>query len=190
VELLLIKYGLLAVFVASLVEADVIPVLAGVAAHRGYFDPTLGIVAASLGAFAGDCFWFYVGRYKVIQNSKVFLRIRPRAESLFRRVGMWQIPASHVMYGTRVATMTVFGAHGHSFSRFALFDGASCFVLTTLLFSLGFALSASASIILVHIRHVEVVLLVTVVLSGLIFHLVRKAAHRSLLSAPTGKDHL
>ena len=188
-ELFLIKYGLLAVFIASLVEADVIPVLAGVAAHRGYFDPALGIVAASVGAFAGDCFWFYVGRYKGIQNSKVFLRIRPKAESLFRRVGMWQIPASHVIYGTRVATMTMFGAHGHSFGRFAMFDGASCIVITTLLFSLGFALSASASIILVHVRHVEVLLLVTVALSGLIFHLVQKATHRGLQSAPSGEDH-
>ena len=43
VELILIKYGLVAVFVAAMLEADVIPVLAGVAAHRGYFNPALGI---------------------------------------------------------------------------------------------------------------------------------------------------
>jgi membrane protein DedA with SNARE-associated domain len=59
VELILIRYGLLAVFVAEMFEADVIPVLAGVAAHRGYFNPVLVVVAASFGALAGDCVWFY-----------------------------------------------------------------------------------------------------------------------------------
>ena len=174
-ELVLIKFGLVAVFVAAMLEADVIPVLAGVAAHRGLFDPALGIAAASAGALAGDCVWFYVGRYKVIQSSKVFLRIRPKAENLFRRIGNWQIPASHVVYGTRVATMTWLGTRSTSFARFALIDGSSCLVLTTILFCLGFALSASASIVLIDIRRIEVVLLVTVVLCALIFYLAREA---------------
>lgn len=188
-ELLLIKYGLLAVFVASMFEADVVPVLAGVAAHRGYFNPALGIIAASAGALGGDCLWFYVGRYKVIQNSKVFLRIRPKAEILFRRVGNWQIPASHVVYGTRVATMILLGARGSSLARFALIDGTSCLVLITLLFSLGFVLSASASVVLVKVRHIEVVLLVTVVLCGLIFYLLQKVGLRIGQGASTGERH-
>lgn len=176
--LLLIKYGLLAVFVASMFEADAVPILAGVAAHRGCFNPALGIVAASTGALAGDCLWFYVGRYKVIQNSRLFLRIKPKAEILFRRVGNWQIPASHVVYGTRVATMTWLGARGSSFSSFALIDGSSCVLLTTLLFSLGFALSASASTVLVRVKHIEVVLLVTFALCGLTFYLLQKVRRR------------
>lgn len=170
----LIRYGLLAVFLASLLEADVVPVLAGVAAHRSCFNPGLGIIVASSGALAGDCFWFFLGRQKVIQNSKMVLRFRPKAEALFRRVGIWQIPASHVVYGTRMATMTWLGARGSAFGSFALVDGLSCFILTTLLLSLGFALSASAQIVLVHVRRIEVALLVTLALFGLIFQLLRK----------------
>src|SRR5689334_9030432 len=139
-EILLTKYGLLAVFVAAMLEADVVPVLAGVAAHRGYFNPFLAIVAASGGAFAGDCIWFYVGSHKLIKNSKLLERIRTRAEALFQRVGHWQIPASHVIYGTRIATMTLLGARGTSVVKFSAVDGASCFALTTLLLLLGFAL--------------------------------------------------
>lgn len=161
-ELLLIKYGLVAVFLAAMLEADVIPVLAGVAAHHGYFDPVVAVVAASFGALTGDCVWFYVGRSNAIRNSKLMRRLRSKGETLFRRVGHWQIPASHVVYGTRVATMTFLGARGSAIGRFVLVDGVSCLALTTLLFALGFALSASVSMVLVNVRRVEIVLLVCV----------------------------
>src|SRR5262245_23750996 len=117
-ELLLIKYGLVAIFVAAMLEADVIPVLAGVAAHRGYFDPPIAVAVASFGALAGDCVWFYLGRTGAIRRSKLMVRLKSKAEILFQRVGHWQIPASHLIYGTRVATMTFLGARGSSVGRF------------------------------------------------------------------------
>jgi membrane protein DedA with SNARE-associated domain len=172
VELILIKYGLAAVFLAAMIEADVIPVLAGVAAHHGYFNPVFAIAAASFGALAGDCLWFYVGRRNLIKKSTILQRIKSKAEILFQRVGHWQIPASHVIYGTRVATMTFLGARGSAVGRFVLVDGVSCLALTSLLFSLGFALSASVSRVLVNVRRIEIVLLAAVALIGLIFHLL------------------
>lgn len=168
-ELLLIKYGLVAVFLAAMFEADVIPVLAGVVAHRGYFDPVFAVATASFGALTGDCVWFYIGRTNTIRNSKLMRRLRSKGETLFRRVGNWQIPASHVVYGTRVATMTFLGARGSAIGRFVLVDGVSCLALTTLLFALGFALSASVSLVLVNVRLVEIVLLVCVALFGVIY---------------------
>jgi membrane protein DedA with SNARE-associated domain len=87
-------------------------------------------------------------------------------------VGHWQIPASHVIYGTRVATMTFLGARGSAAGRFVLVDGVSCLALTTLLFSLGFALSASVSMVLINVRRIEIVLLAAVALVGLILHLL------------------
>ena len=172
-ELLLIKYGLIAVFLAAMLEADVIPVLAGVAAHRGYFNPVVALVAASFGALAGDCIWFYLGKSKVIKDNRLIQRLRSKGETLYRRVGNWQIPASHIVYGTRVATMTFLGARNSAKGRFVLIDGVSCFALTTLLFSLGFVLSASVSLILVNVRRVEIVLLVAVALFAFVFYLFK-----------------
>jgi membrane protein DedA with SNARE-associated domain len=183
VELILIKYGLVAVFLAAMLEADVIPVLAGVAAHRGYFNPVLTVAAASFGALVGDCVWFYIGRHEVIKNNAIIQRIRSKGELLFQRVGNWQIPASHVIYGTRVATMTFLGARGSSAGRFVLVDGVSCLALTTLLFCLGFALSASVSMVLVNVRRVEIALLSLVALFGLILHLFGR---RILQATATG----
>ena len=177
-ELLLIKYGLAAVFVGAMLEADVIPILAGVAAHRGYLDPLTAVVVASLGALAGDCVWFYIGRTGAIRKSKLMRRLQSRAEILFQRVGHWQIPASHIIYGTRIATMTFLGARGSMVGRFVLVDGVSCVALTTLLFCLGFALSASVSMILVDVKRVELVLLAAVALFALVFHLLQRFGRR------------
>jgi membrane protein DedA with SNARE-associated domain len=179
-SLFLIKYGLVAVFVAAMAEADAIPVLAGVAAHLGYFEPLLAIFAGSAGAFSGDCLWFFLGRYRWIQRSELFRRIRPKGEVLFRRVGNWQIPASHVVYGTRVATMVFLGARGSSFARFAVVDGLACLVLTTVLFLLGFGLSASASVILLNVKRIEFGLLAMITLCGLSFYLLQKLRRRLL----------
>jgi membrane protein DedA with SNARE-associated domain len=189
VQILLIKYGIVAVLMASFFEADVVSILAGVAAHRGLFNPAFGIVAASFGALVGDCFWFYLGRQKVFQHSKVFHRIRSKAEILFQRVGMWQLPASHVIYGSRVATMTLLGARGSSFPRFILLDGVTCIVVATVLFSLGFALSASASRVLIDVRRVEFVLLASIGLVALSFPLLRRLTRGTLWRTSTGEDH-
>jgi membrane protein DedA with SNARE-associated domain len=186
-ELFLIKYGLIAVLLAAMLEADVIPVLAGVAAHRGYFNPAVAVLCASAGAFVGDCIWFSVGRHNLIKNNRRLEQIRSNAEALFQRVGHWQIPASHVIYGTRVATMTFLGTRGSAVGSFVLVDGVSCLALTTLLFYLGFAFSAGVSMILSDVRRVEVVLLATAVLCGLILQLSRRIGRRVVRIAPTGE---
>jgi membrane protein DedA with SNARE-associated domain len=184
-ELLLIKYGLVAVFVASMFEADVTPVLAGVAAHRAYFNPFFALAIASFGALTGDCVWFFLGCSRAIKNRALMQRLRSKGEILFQRLGNWQIPASHIVYGTRIATMTFLGARGSEAGRFMLVDGVSCWALTTLLFCLGFALSASVSMILVDVKRVEVVLLVAAVVCGLVLHLLHRFGRRLTRDANT-----
>ena len=174
-------------FLAALWEADVVPVLAGVAAHRGYCNPVMALAAASIGALTGDCVWFFLGRSSVLKNIGLIVRLRSKAELLFRRLGNWQIPASHVIYGTRVATMTFLGARGSSVGKFVFFDGVSCLTLTTLLFCLGFALSASVSLILVNVRRVELVLLSVVVLFCLVLYLLQRFGRRIVRLARPGE---
>lgn len=48
------KYGLLAVFVCAMVEADVVPVLVGVVAHLGYFDFIEAIAERQAGSSGKD----------------------------------------------------------------------------------------------------------------------------------------
>jgi membrane protein DedA with SNARE-associated domain len=184
-ETFLIRYGLIAVFICAMIEADVIPVLTGVVAHLGYFGFLESIAVATLGAFIGDCVWFYVGhsRSGMIRRNWIYRRAAPLAESLDRRFGKWQIPASHLIYGTRIATMTLTGIRHMAFAEFAAIDMLGCVILTTTLASLGFVFSGSASLIIGHVKRVEILLLLVAGGTILCFHLLRVLVERQTSSS-------
>ena len=162
-----------------MVEADVVPVLTGVVAHFGYIKAGPAVFAATAGALAGDYIWFCAGAYysQSIRNSRFYRRAGQVTERLIRRLGLWQIPASHVIYGTRVSTMIFWGVQRTSTLKFALFDGSGCLVLTGLLFTLGFEFSGSASLVVGRVKQVELLLLVGVI-AGLLLYLTGKAVRR------------
>jgi membrane protein DedA with SNARE-associated domain len=182
VELFLIRYGLLAVFLAAAVEADVVPVLAGALAHLGYMNAVLAIMFLASGALTGDYLWFFAGRHYStwIQSRGIYIRMGPVVEKLTSRMGLWQIPASHLIYGTRVATMILFGIRRLTISRFVVTDGFACFVISTTLFALGFGLSASTAQIIGHVKRLELFMLCAILLLGLSFHLVSRIARTRL----------
>jgi len=181
-QLFLIKYGLLAIFLAAVVEADVVPVLAGALAHLGYVNAILALMVLTSGALAGDCLWFFAGRHysNRIQSKRIYLRMGPAVERLTSRIGLWQIPASHLIYGTRVATMILFGIRRLRVSRFVVTDGFACLAVSTTLFALGFGLSASTTQIIGHVKRIELFMLCAVLLLGLTFHLVSRITRTRL----------
>jgi len=172
----LIRYGLLAVFLAAVVEADVVPVLAGALAHLGYLNGVLALMFLTSGALVGDCLWFLAGRrYSTrIQSKRIYLRMGPVVERLTSRFGLWQIPASHLIYGTRVATMLLFGIRRLTISKFVVADGFACLAISTTLFALGFVLSASTTQIIGHVKRIELFMLCVILVLGLTFHLVSR----------------
>lgn len=191
-ELLLIKYGTLAVFLAAMIEADVVPVLTGVVAHFGYVRVGPAVLAATAGAFAGDYVWFCAGVYysQSIRNSRFYRRAGQVTEKLIRRLGHWQIPASHFIYGTRISTMIFWGVQRTSTLKFALFDGSGCLVLTGVLFTLGFEFSGSASLVVGRVKQVELLLLVGMISALLLYltgRVVRGLCEKSQLASETEK---
>lgn len=187
-ELFLIKYGALAVFLAAMMEADGVPVLTGVVAHFGYVRAGPAVLAVTAGVFAGDYLWFCAGVYysQTIRSSRFYRRAGPVTERLSRRLGLWQIPASHLIYGTRISTMIFCGVQHTSALKFAVVDGSACLVLTGLLFTLGFEFSGNASLVVGRVKQVELLLLCGVI-SGLLLCLASKAVRRLLREVPTSE---
>jgi membrane protein DedA with SNARE-associated domain len=183
-QVFLIKYGLLAVFLAAALEADVVPILTGALAHLGYIKAGAALICASSGAITGDVIWFLAGwNYSSgIQASSIYTRTAPTVEALTGWLGLWQIPASHVIYGTRIATMVLFGVRRIPKSMFTVIDGSACFVLTTVLFALGFGLSAAGSAQLIgHVKRIEFFLLLLAIFAGLSFHVIRTIVSREAM---------
>lgn len=180
-QLFLIKYGLLAVFLAAAIEADVVPVMTGVLAHFGFVNADLAIVCATAGALAGDCVWFLAGRYysNRILTSRTYRRAGPLAERLTSRLGDWQIPASHVIYGTRIATMILSGARSLPAPRYALIDGLGCLFFTSLFFALGYWFSANSELIMGSVKRIELFLFVVLVLTSLYFYFTSRVRRQA-----------
>ncbi len=107
-EQFLIRYGLWAVLFGSTVEADAMPVMAGVVAHLGYFNVAAAGAAAIGGMFLGDCVWYWLGRRfgQRIEKTAFYRKHSPKAEKYIGKFSVWQILAARLVFGTRNATMT------------------------------------------------------------------------------------
>jgi membrane protein DedA with SNARE-associated domain len=179
-ESFLIHYGLAAVALLAIVDGDVTLVLAGVVAHLGFFSLPAGIAAGSAGAFIGDTVCYTVGRTNKgwIQNTRLYRRMGPRAENLLHRFGAGQLFAMRLVYGTRIATLILFGVRGVTFWRFALFDSLSCMAWATLLGLLGFALSKSAAWLVGEVKSVEVAVAGALIVTVLVIVGLRRLCYQ------------
>jgi membrane protein DedA with SNARE-associated domain len=186
IELLLMKYGLVAVFACAALEADVVPVLTGVAVHMRYFGFVSAIGSATVGAFVGDCVWFLIGRNRSqsIRAHRRYRRAGNAAEAMAQRFGVWHIPLSHIIYGTRMATMAFAGIRRLSFTKFAIVDLVGCVTLTTGLVTLGFSFSRSAGFIIGHLKKLELTLLLGVIGIALLWFLCKVIRQPKLQERP------
>lgn len=179
---LLIQYGLIAVLVGSAFEGDFTLLLAGVVAHLGIFSFPLAVGAGALGSLVGDCAWYALGRFRGprFRGSRLYARVGPTIERLAAQLGPWQLLAARFVYGTKSASMIFWGLHGLPFRRFLLIDIVGC-VLGSLVFtSLGYVLSGSATVLLGHVKRVELWLLGAAIVGVLIVFLVDRTAKHEL----------
>src|SRR5512143_230365 len=87
-EELVLQYGYLAVFIGTLLEGETILVLAGFAAHQGYLNLGLTMLAAFAGSATGDQLWFLLarryGRGWVARRPGLAAKLAPAARWLER----------------------------------------------------------------------------------------------------------
>src|SRR5258705_1247373 len=108
-ELLLHKFGYIAVFIGTFLEGETILVMAGFFAERGYMTLVGVILVAASGAFVGHVFWFWLGRTKGVQLLDRFSKMQKhfgKGIRIFERYGALAIFITQWLYGLRV-TFTV-----------------------------------------------------------------------------------
>lgn len=142
------------------------PVVAGAVSHFGYFGFIFVLFVSIVGMFAGDCVWFWTGRFfgKKIKKTQFFQSKFPKIEKFIDQIGIWQILLSRVLYGTRIVTMLIWGIREISFFKFAVVDLIGCAIWGSLLVSLGYFLSFSLNQIIGDIKQIEIFLLFIVIL--------------------------
>jgi membrane protein DedA with SNARE-associated domain len=181
-EDLIVRFGLVAVYLGAAIEGDVILVLSGVTAHLGFMKLPLAMGVGAAGCFTGDVAWYLAGRLRseAIKEMRAYRAVGPTVERLAARIGPWQIVSSRFLYGTRIATMVFWGVRRLSFRRFALIDLVGCAVWATLLGTIGYAASTGAMVILGDVKRIELWLLGAAAASLIAFLAIRIAGVRAL----------
>jgi membrane protein DedA with SNARE-associated domain len=160
-EALILRFGLIMVFLGTAVEGDVTMMLAGVTAHLGLFRLAEAVAVGALGGFAGDVFYYGLGRWHAttIRSTQLYRRAEPAIGRFTARFGPLEIVVARFIYGTRVASMVFWGVQRLPLWRFALIDALGCALWAAALGGLGFTLSGSAVLLVGRVRRVRVWLL-------------------------------
>lgn len=180
---LLLKYGLIAVFIGGAVEGDVTFVVSGVMTHLGFLHLPSAIAIGTLGALTGDSTLYWLARSGStrIRNTKVYQRAEPIASRLSSRLGPWEILVARLVYGARMASIIFWSTRRLSFVKFVAIDSIGCFLWCCLLMTLGRLLSNRAMILIGEVRRVELLLLAVVIVSVATTFLLKTIFRRRVL---------
>lgn len=155
---LIADYGYYAVFIGSLLEGETVLVMAGFAAHRGYLDLPWVIAVGAAAGFAGDQFYFWLGRRHgagVIARLPAIAQRTERVHALIERHHEWLIVGLRFAYGLRVAGPILIGTSQIPAARFALFNAIGALVWAALIGTLGWSFGAAAERLLGDVQRIE-----------------------------------
>src|SRR5688572_1816262 len=140
-ELLLEKFGYLAVFVGTFLEGEAILIAAGFFAERGYLNLVTVIVVAFLGAYIGHIFWFWLGRRYGVKLFDRFPKMKKHFGSgirMFERYGALAIIVTQWLYGLRITCAVVVGISKISLVKFLVYEALSCAIWSLVIGMAGY----------------------------------------------------
>ena len=130
-EGLVLRYGVIAIFLGAGIEGEPFALAGGVLAHRHWLPPYVAAAAAVGGALAVDQFWFHLSRY--FHSTSLVRRVveRPafgRALDLIERYPVRFALLFRFAYGLRAVAPVAIGASRVPTRRFVPLDIAAAVV--------------------------------------------------------------
>jgi membrane protein DedA with SNARE-associated domain len=169
-ELLLTKFGYLAVFVGTFLEGETILVMAGFFAERGYLKLPLVIMTACAGAYVGHVFWFFLGRTQGVKLLERFPRMKRhfgKGIRLFERYGAPAIFITQWLYGLRITCAVIIGISKVSTIKFLIYEALTCIVWAIIIGTAGYYFGRAVERVLGRAAHIEKYGLIVLVVGGI-----------------------
>ena len=176
-------YGLWAVAIGAFLEGETILALAGLAAYRGYLDFYHVVVVAMICGFAGDQFYFFLGRFKGAQILSRFPNMQRRAHRFDALLSRWHAPlivGVRFMYGFRILGPIMLGMGRVEAWRFMLYNFIGAAIWAPLITAIGYVFGSAIELVIHDMKRYEAwaaLLLLLVGLTGFLIH-SRRAARR------------
>lgn len=169
-ELLLHKFGYIAVFIGTFLEGETILVMAGFFAQRGHLFLPFVALAACLGAYVGHVFWFWLGRTQGVKLLDRFPRMKRhfgRGIRMFERYGAPAIFITQWLYGLRITCAVIIGISKISTAKFLIYEAITCIVWAAVISAAGYFFGEAVEKVLGRAAHIEKWGLLALVLIGL-----------------------
>jgi len=181
-------YGYAAVLVGAFLEGETILALAGLAAYRQYLDFRVVVAIALVAGFAGDQFYFWLGRRKGQQILRRFPNAQQRADRFDALLARWHAPlivAIRFMYGFRIVGPVLLGMGRVPAWKFVVFNFIGAAIWAPLIAGLGYLFGNVIEALLDDLRDVELLAFGGLVLLGLASFLVHHIRTRRMEAANT-----
>jgi membrane protein DedA with SNARE-associated domain len=176
-EYVILHFGYIAVLVGTFFEGEIILILGGFAAHRGYLDLPLVIGAAFLGSLLGDQFYFFLGRYR----GRAFLEKHPdwdgrisRFRRLMDRFGTPFMIIFRFLYGLRTVAPFAIGLSDISTVKFMALNALSAAVWAVALGILGYVFGHAMEIVLDDVKKYELVVMAGLVAAAVSVFIIQR----------------
>ncbi|RUW22086.1 DedA family protein [Mesorhizobium sp. M4B.F.Ca.ET.215.01.1.1] len=141
------QYGLVAVFLGCVAEGESAAILAGFFAHQHVFVAWQAFLAAAIGAFAGDTFFFILGRSFADHPYVLRLKARPGFSHAFRLVSSHPnifVLSNRYIYGMRLVGGVAAGFASITVTRFVVLNAISSLVWAALFCTVGYVFGLGA----------------------------------------------
>jgi membrane protein DedA with SNARE-associated domain len=161
-------YWLLAI--GCLLEGETILVLAGYAAHRGYLNPYAVLAIASTAGFAGDQFYFWMGRRHGNFVLGRWPSVATQSDHLHRLMARYHaavIIGVRFAYGLRIAGPVLLGMSPIKALKFGLLNALGAAIWAVLIGGVGWVFGHAAEAALGKVQHYEGWLVLGLAAAGL-----------------------
>ncbi len=189
-ERLIGEYGVLAVFIGAGVEGETAAFLGGVLAHRQLVPYWQVALAACLGSFAADQFFFLSGRYatkwsyiqKLLESEPI-----ARVTKLLEAHPTGFILAFRFIYGMRTISPVAIGVSNVSARKFIILNAIAALIWGVAITAIGLLAGHAVEILIGRLElhlHVVIALALAAILVAVSAYAVRREMARR--SARTG----
>ena len=140
-------HGYWVLFLWTFMEGEAGLILAGFLAFEGYFTVPGVVVTAFAGAFCGDQFYFYLGRFKgkyLLSHSHYLVRKLRKGLRLIERYGNLVAFSSRYTYGFRIVLPIILGMTPFPSGRFLWLNLVSSFTWSVIFTLAGYLFGKSA----------------------------------------------
>lgn len=170
-------YGVWAVFAGGILEGEAVFIAAGYAVSQGYLPAGPALLAAVLGATAGDHGWYLAGRFwgtPLLRRVPAFRRVHGRAVLWARRWGRGAAFGLRFAYGLRSVLPLSLGAARFPPTLFVPLNALGSVAFALVYLTLGYFFGEAAERLFVRVRGFAPQVVVAVVLVGLVCWAIRE----------------